>query len=373
MTLLFVGLFFRCMSQLKIISAYNEKEVFKFNQACRKYLSELEKVDPITRAAHLSEWEFFIYINVVPTCAHYNAREELICQILSSTFTVQFSLYDLTNGSRGRQVMIYFCTLIIGNVTFLVKFKPDSIDKLPVSYMKVSAAKGLMNIPCETQRWDDILPGVAAIIQKAVCLFQTRDSEIGWGKIVLPKKHRTLLPPSCDDFHDDDTYKELASPSVSAHVGAFAKFLEECVVSVSLLPEGFEVKTDSGNINLPPGHIIMGHTYEEDTKNIVFLANGLQHDGFHCYAIVIQNNIVGKQEMIYGFHVHPNQDDVFTLFTPSQVEGAKEIFVTLYVKTIMPRVIELFNEFGSFTSFEHIAKIHRLVFNSDIYVDIVIE
>ena len=212
------------MTQIRIFGVSNEKEVFKFNQACHKYLSEMEKVDSITRAAYLHKWEFFIYINVVPTCAHHNTREVILCGLLSSSFIAQFSLHDLTSGSEGRKFTIYFCMLVIGNVTFIVKFKPDLTDKFPMSYTKISASKGLMNIPSEAQRWDDILPGVAANIKKAVHLHQSRDNEIGWGKMVLSQKHRFMLPPSCDDFHDDDdTFRKLASPSVSAHSGIFAR------------------------------------------------------------------------------------------------------------------------------------------------------
>ena len=358
-----VGLFFRCMSQIRIFGVSNEKEVFKFNQACRKYLNEMEKVDSITRAAYLHKWEFFIYINVVPTCAYHNTREVILCGLLSSSFIAQFSFHDLTSGSKGRNFTIYFCMLVIGNVTFIVKFKPDLSDKFPVSYTKISASKGLMNIPSEAQRWDDILPGVAANIKEAIHLHQSRDNEIGWGKMVLSKKHRFMLPPSCDDFRDDDddTFKKLASPSVSAHSGIFAKFLEESVVTVNLLPDGFKVNTGPGNINLPPGHILMGHTHEEDTKNALFLGYGLQHDGFHYYAIVIQNNVVGKQEMIYGFHLDLDQDDVYTLFIPPQVEGAKEIFMKLYVEAIIPLLVKVLKEFGRFPSFQHVAKINRFV------------
>ena len=356
-----VGLFFRCMTMLRNFGVSNEKEIFRFNQACRKYLRETDQTDITTRANYLSDWDFFIYINVVPVCAHYNAREEIFCSLLSSCFITHLSLYDLVGGSKGENYTTYFGMVIIGNITFLVKFKPDLINKFPASYTKVMAADGLLKIPCETQRWNDILPGVAANIKNAVHLFQSRDSEIGWGKVVLSQRHRTMLPPSCDDFGDDDTLKNLGSPSVSAHTGIFAEFLEESVVTVSLLPDGFSIKTDTGTLSLPTGHIVMSHIYQDSTKNIVFLACGLQHDDFNYYAIVVQNNVVGKQEMIYGFHLHPDQEDMYTLFVLSQVEGAKDIFVKLYVEPIFPTVIELIKEFSGFASFEHVAKINRFV------------
>lgn len=360
-----VGLFFRCMTMVRNFGMSNEKEIFRFNQACRKYLKEIEQTDITTRASYLNQWDFFIYINVVPVCAHYNAREEILCQLLSSCFTAQLSLYDLASGSKGRNFTTYFCMVVIGNITFLVKFKSDLTSKFPGSYTKITAGDGFLNIPSEAQRWNDILPGVAANIKDAVHLFQSRDSEIGWGRVVLSQRHRTMLPPSCDDFPDDDTFKNLGSPSVSAHTGIFAEFLQESVVTVSLLPDGFKVKTDPGIVSLPPGHIVMNHIYEEDTKNIVFLADGLQQDDFCYYAIVVQNNVVGKQEMIYGFHFHPNQEDMYTLFVPSQVEGAKDIFIKLYVQPIMPLVVKAIKEFGGFSSFEHITKINRFVILSN--------
>ena len=101
----------------------------------------MEEVDITTRAAYLSECEFFIYINVVPTCVNYGAREEILCQLLSSCFITCPSLYDLASGSKGRKFTIYFCMLVIGNITFLVKFKPDLINKLPMSYIKYQPPK----------------------------------------------------------------------------------------------------------------------------------------------------------------------------------------------------------------------------------------
>ena len=356
-----VGLFFRCMTMLRNYGVSNEKEIFRFNQACRKYLREVEQKDITTRASYLSEWDFFIYINVVPVCAHYNAREEILCSLLTSCFTAQYSLYDLASGSKGRKYTIYFCMVVIGNITFLVKFKPDLTNKLPVSYSKIVAADGLLKVPSEAQRWNDILLGVAANVKDAVHLFQSRDSEIGWGKVVLSQRHRTMMPPSCDDFRDDDTLKNLGSPSVSAHIGIFAEFLEESIVTVSLLPDGFSIKTATGTLSLPPGHTVMNHIHQDDTKNIVFLACGLQLDNFHYYALVVQNNVVGKQEMIYGFYFHPDQEDMYTLFVPSQVEGANSIFVKLYVDPILPVVVELIKEFGGFVSFKHVANIIRFV------------
>ena len=71
-----------------------------------------------------------------------------------------------------------------------------------------------MNIPSEVRRWDDILPGVAAIIKHSFHLLQSRDNEIGWGKVALSQKHRCMLPPTCDDFQDDDTLRKLTSPLV---------------------------------------------------------------------------------------------------------------------------------------------------------------
>jgi len=356
-----VGLFFRGMTIVRNFGVSNEKEVLRFNQACRKYLSEIEQTDITTRAAYLRDWDFFMYINVVPSCAHYNAREEILCQLLCSCFTTQLSLYDLTSGSKGRSFTTYFYMVIVGNITFLVKFKPDLTNKFPVSYAKITANDGSLKIPCETQRWNDILPGVAANIKQAVHTFQSRDGELGWGSIMIPQKHKALLPPSCDDFCQDDTYKNLASPSVSAHIGVFAKFLEESVVAINLLPEGFEVKKDLGNLNLPPGHMIMNHIHEEDTKNILFLACSFQHDGFKLYAIVIQNNVIGKQEMIYGFYFHPDQEEMCTLFMPTPVEGSKTIFMKLYVEAIMPLLVKVVGELGGFSSCEHIAKINRFV------------
>lgn len=356
-----VGLFFRCMTTVRNFGVSNEKEIFRFNQACRKYLRESEQTDITTRANYLSEWDFFIYINVVPVCAHYNDQEKALCALLSCCFTAQFSLYDFASGSSGRNHTIYFCMIIVGNITFLVKFKPDSTNKFPLSYCKIVAADGLLKIPSEEQRWNDILPGVAANIKDDVHLFLSRKSEIAWGKIVLSQRHRTMLPPSCDDICDDNTYRNLGSPSVTAHAGIFAKFLEESIVTVSLLPKGFSIEINLGTLSLPPGHTVMNHIHQDNTKNIVFLACGLQHDDYHYYALVVQNNVVGKQEMIYGFHLHSNQEYVYSLFVPSQVEGAKDIFEKLYVEPILPTVTELIKEFGSFTSFEHVAKINRFV------------
>ena len=46
---------------------------------------------------------------------------------------------------------------------------------------------------------------------------------------------------------------------------------------------------------------------------------------------------------------------------PARVEGAKEIFMKLYVEAISPLVVEVIKQFGGFPSFEHISKITRFV------------
>ena len=354
-----VGLFFRCLSGVRNFGVSNESEVFKFIQACRKFLNDLEETDVNTRAAYLKEWEFFIYVNVVPSFEKYTHRAEVLCSLLYSCYTVQLSLYDLISGTMGTCHTVYFAMIIIGNVTFIVKFKPDKLSLLPESYNKISACEGVLKVPNDKQRWDDLLPGVATNIKDAVNLFQSRNLEIEWGKIKLAPKDRSMLPADCDHFSEDDTSRKFGSLSVSANTGAFSKFLEESIVTVNLLPEGFSLNKDLGTVSLPQGHVIMYHIHEETTKNALFLSSGLKHDGYDYYGIVVQNNVVGKQEMIYGFHFDMEKEDILTFFMSTPVEGSREIFMKLYVEAITPLMSKFRETFGGFTAFAHIGKLNR--------------
>jgi len=354
-----VGLFFRSLIIVDSSGVSNESEVVEFIQACRKYLNAMEDTDINARAVYLNGWDFFMYVNVVPSCEKYTQREDILCSLLYSCFTVDFSSYDLVYGSLGQSHTIYFAMIIIGNLTFLVKFKSDKSTVLPESYNKVSACEGVLKVPSDKQRWEDLLPGVVEIIKKCVRLFQSRDLEIEWGKIDLAPKDRNMLPVDCDSFIEDDTSKNFGSPSVSVNTGAFSKFLEESVVTVNLLPEGFSLNKDMGAIDLPQGHVIMFHTYEEATKNALFLVSGLKHDGYDHYGIVVQNNVVGKQEMIYGFHFDMDKKDMFTLFISTPVEGSKEMFMKLYVEPIVPLLSKFRENFGGFHAFVHISKLNR--------------
>jgi len=142
-----VGLFFRCLSTVRNFGVSNESEDFKFIQACRKYLTDLGEIDINTRAAYLKEWDFFIYVNVVPSFEKYTHRVEALCSILYSCYTVQLSLHDLTSGTMGTCRTVYFAMIIIGTLTFLVKFKPDKLSTLPESYNKILPYEGVLKIP----------------------------------------------------------------------------------------------------------------------------------------------------------------------------------------------------------------------------------
>ena len=351
-----VGVAFRTLSLTNFSYLHNTSEIYDFIVTCRNHLISLS--EDHHNSPKMNNPEFFLFRNPIGLYSTEEVRELILSDILQSNFQVHVSMYHLHTGLKSPIAEACFFMVILGGIIMLTKFSPDHAFVMPESFVPILPEGGEYIVPDEAQRWSDIPLGVMEIFKESVLEVQSRISEVFWGKIPLPNRHKSSqIPPSWDTEIANHPGPHISNELKDLQRNLLLGIMHEEITKTNLLPEGFNISKNPpiSRVVLPPGHTILRHTYDRKKDVTVLLAADCEG----CYAVVI--HCKNRREITYGFRLRETEDNYMVkgLLVASSVEGADSAFLSGMISPIKNVLESLWNDFGSFEGLIHHSEVER--------------
>ena len=363
------GMAFRALSLLNFSYINNTTEIYDFFVACRNHLISLsgeESCHSQQSSKAQNKPEFFIFRNPVEIYSTQGVREEILSTVLQSNFQVHISSNHLQTGDSSPVLEGCFLIILLGGITILTKFSPDQDFVLPQSFVPISIGGGEYTVPDEVQRWTDIPPGVLAIFKESMLQIQSRLSEVFWGRIPIPNRHKSKqIAPSWDTEVCNRPDPPLPNALKELQQDLLSGMIQKEVTVTNLLPQGFNITgvPPDSTLTLPPGYTVLRHVHDKEKDATVLLCA----DTNVCYNvdIVVVHRMNQTRLILYGFRLHKKENEeqyIMKFLMKSSCEGANSAFFEGVVPQTKDVIFSLCNDFGCFQGIIHHSEVQRYVY-----------